>query len=108
MTQGDMPPPEPERVANRRIREDRAVQDFQWNAKGMHRVTYEDACTKAWFDDCRSVFPQSVVKAGRDVDFYHVSTYQFSIPYNKMGPFNWKSEFRKAENLDKPISSNES
>ena len=37
MTQGDMPPPEPERVANRRIREDRAVQDFQWNSKGMHR-----------------------------------------------------------------------
>ena len=33
MRQGDMPPPVPERVANPRIREDRAVQDFQETLK---------------------------------------------------------------------------
>ena len=48
--QSDMPPPAPERVANPRIREDRAVQDFQCNSEKMHRATYEDAYTKAWFD----------------------------------------------------------
>ena len=73
----------------------------------MHRVTYEDACTRAWFDCCRSVFPQSVRKAGPDVDFYNVSTYQCSILLNNMGSFNRKGEFRKAENMDKPISLNE-
>ena len=107
MRQGDMPPPVPERVANPRIREDRAVQDFQYNSEKMHRATYEDACTRAWFDYCRSVFPQSVRMAGPDVDFYNVSTYQCSILFNNMGSFSQKSEFRKAENMDKRSSSNE-
>ena len=62
----DMPPPVPERVTNPRIREDREVQDFQCNS--MHRATYEDACTRSWSDYCRSVFPQSVRKAGPNVD----------------------------------------
>ena len=72
----------------------------------MHRVTSKDADTKAWFDYCRSIFPQSVRKASPDVDFYNVSTYQCSILFNNMGSFNRKSEFRKTENIDKPISSN--
>ena len=68
----------------------------------MHRVTYEDAYKRAWFDDCRSVFPQSVRKAGPDVDLYNVSTFQCSILFNNIGSFNLK-----AENMDKPISSSE-
>ena len=60
MRQGDMPPLVPERVTNPRIREDRAGQDFQWNSEKMHRATYEDAYTRAWFHYCRSIFPQSV------------------------------------------------
>ena len=104
MRQGDMVPPVPERVNNPRIREDRAVQDFQCNSEKVHRATYEDAYTRAWFDQCRSVFPQYVRKAGPNVDFYNVSTYQCSILVNNMGSFNRKSEFRKAKNMDKPVS----
>ena len=50
MRQGDMPPTVPERVANPRIQEDRAAQDFQCNSEKMHRATYGDAYTRAWFD----------------------------------------------------------
>ena len=100
MRQGHLPSPVPERVANPRIREDRAVQDFPCNSEKMHRATYEDAyTTKAWFDYCRSVFPQTVSKAGPNVDLYNVSTYQCIIIFNNMGSFNRKSEFRKAENM---------
>ena len=49
MKQGAMPPPAPERVANPRIREDRALQEFQLNSKEMHRATSDDAFTQAWF-----------------------------------------------------------
>ena len=104
---GDMPSLVPERVANPRIREDRAVQDFQRNSGKMHCATYEDANTRAWFDYCRNVFPQSVRKTGPNVDLYNVSTYQCSILFNNMGSFNRKSEFRKAENMDKPVSPHE-
>ena len=107
MRKVDMPPPVPERVANPRIREDRAVQDFRQNSEKMHHATSEDAFTKAWFDCCRGVFPQSARKAGPDVNLSHVSTCQCSILFNNMTSFNRKSEFRKAENVDKPISSNE-
>ena len=48
MKQGDMPPPVPERVANPRIRDDRAVQEFQRNSDKMHRATSDDAFTQAW------------------------------------------------------------
>ena len=107
MRQGDKPPPVPDRVANPRIREDRAVHDFQCNSEEMHRATHEDAFTRAWLDYCRSVFPQSVRKAGPNVDLLNVSTYQRSIIFNNMGSFNRKNEFWKAENMDKPISPNE-
>ena len=108
MRKSDMSPPAPERVANPRTREDRALQEFRQNSEKMHRATYEDAYTKAWLDYCRSVFPQSVRKAGPDVYLENVSMYQCSILFNNMGSFNRKSEFRKAENIDKSmISSNE-
>ena len=107
MRQSDMAPPVPARVANPRIREDRAVQDFRQNSEKMHRATSKDAHTKARFDCCRSVFPQSARKASPDVNLFHVSTYQCSILFNNMGSFSKKSEFRKAENIDKPISPNE-
>ena len=107
MRRGDVPPPVPERVANPRIREDRAMQDVQRNSDKRHRATHEDAYSRAWFDFCRSVFPQSVRKAGSDVDFYNVSTYQCSIFFNNMGSFIRKSEFWKTENTDKPFSPQE-
>ena len=107
MRQGHMPPPVPERVVNPRIREDRAVQDFQCNSAKMHRANYEDAYTRAWFDFCRSVFPQSVRKASPNVDLHNVSTYHCSILLNNMGSFSGKSGFRKAENMYKPVSPNE-
>ena len=107
MRQGDTPPPAPERVANPRIREGRAVQDFQCNSEKMQSASYEDAHTRAWFVYCRSVFPQSVRKAGPNVHLYNVSTYQCSILFNNMGSCNRKSEFRKAENMYKPVSPNE-
>ena len=87
MRQGDLPPPIPEPVVDPRIREDRTVQDLQRNSGKMHRATHEDAYARAWFDYCRSVFPQSVRKAGSDVDLYNVSTYQCSILFNNMGSF---------------------
>ena len=83
------------------------MQGFQFNSEGMHRATHEDAYTRAWFDFCRSVFPQSVRKAGPNVDLHKVSTYQCSIIFNHMGSFDRKSELRKAENMNKPISPNE-
>ena len=96
-------PPVLERIVDPRIREDRAVQDFQRNSDKMHRATHEDAYSRARFDYCRSVFPQSVRKAESDVDLYDVSTYQCSVLFNNMGSFDRKSEFRKTENMDKPI-----
>ena len=107
MRQGDMPPPVLERVVDSRIREDRAVQDLPRNSDKMLRATHENAHSRAWFDYCRGVFPQSVRKAGSDVDLYNVSTHQCSILLNNMGSFNRKSEFRKTENMDKPCSPQE-
>ena len=75
MRQDDLPPLVLERVVDPRIREDRAVQDFERNSDQMHRATDEDDYARAWFDCCRSVFPQSAKKAGSDVDLYNVSTY---------------------------------
>ena len=104
MKQGDMPPPVPERVANPRIRDDRAVQEFQSNSDKMHRATSDDAFTQAWFNYCRNVFSQSARKTGTNVDIYSVSTHQCSILFNNVGSFNRKSEFRKAENMSKPVT----
>ena len=101
-----MPPPVPERVANPRIREDRALQVRQ-NSGKMHGATFKNAYAKAWCDYCRNVFSQSVRKASPDVNLYNVSMYQGSILFNNMGFVNKKSEFRKAENIDMPISPNE-
>ena len=69
----------------------------------MHLATHENGCSRAWFDYCRSVFPQSVRKASSIVDLYNVSTYQCRILLNNMGSLNQKSEFRKTENMDKPF-----
>ena len=107
MRPGDVPPPVPERVANLKIREDRTVQEFQSNSEKMHRATYEDAYTRAWFNYCRNVFPQSVRKTGTNTDIYNVSTYQCGILFNNMGSFNRKSDFRKAEDMSKPVTQGE-
>ena len=75
-----MPPPAPERVADPRVREDRAVQDFRQNSEKMHRAS-EDAYTKAWFDCCQRP----------DVNLFYVSTYHCSILFNNMGSFDSKN-----------------
>ena len=64
MKRGDMPPPLPQRVANPRIREDQALEEFHSKSDKMHRATSDDDFTQAWFDYGRSVFPQSVRKTG--------------------------------------------
>ena len=68
----------------------------------MHRATHEDAYARAWFDYCRSVFPQSVRKAGSEVDLYNVSTYQRSILFNNMGSFKPFSPQEKFNISDDP------
>ena len=76
----------------------------------MHIATSYDVHThtQAWFDYSRSsIFPQSERKEGKVVEHFNVSTYQCSIFFNNLGSFNRKSEFRKPENLNKPITKGE-
>ena len=73
----------------------------------MRRATSDDAFTQALFDYSRSVFPQSVRKTGTNVELLNVPTYQCSILFNNMSSFNRKSEFRRPENLNKPITKGE-
>ena len=87
MRQGDMPPPVPERVSNPRIREDRAVQEFQSISDKVHHATSEDAFTQVWFDNCRNVLPQCVRKTGTNVDIYCVSTSSVQHPLRQHGFF---------------------
>ena len=107
MKRGDMPPPVPKRVANPRIRKDQALQEFRSNSDKMHRATPEDEFAQTWFDYGRSVFPQSARKTGTHVELCNVPTYQCSILFNNIGSFNRKSEFRKPENLNKPVAQGE-
>ena len=107
MKRGDMPPPVPKRVANPRIREYQALQEFHSNSDKMHRATPEDEFAQPRFDCGRSVFPQSVRKTGTHVELCNVPTYQCSILFNNMGSINRKSEFRKPENLKKPVAQGE-
>ena len=101
----DMPPPLPRRVSNPRIRDDQAFYEFFSNSDKMHRATSDDAYTQARFDHSRlSVSPQLVRKKGKDVELFNVSTYQCSILFNIFGSFNRKGQFRKPENLNKPIT----
>ena len=79
----------------------------RWVQSKNSKRSSDDDYTQAWFDFCRTVFPQSVKKTGTNVDNYNVPTYQCSILFNNMCSFNWKSEFRKAENLDNPITKGE-
>ena len=105
---GDTPPPLPRRVSKPRIRDDQALNEFFPNSVKMHRATFDDVYTQAWFDDSRlPVFPQSTRKRGKDVELFNVSTYQRSIFFNNFGSFNRKSEFRKPENLNKPVTKGE-
>ena len=107
MKKGEIPRPMLERVANPRIREDQAFQEFHSNSDRMHSATFDDDFTQARFDYSRSVFPQSVKRKSTNVDIYDVPTYQCSILFNNMGSFNQKSEFRRSENLNKHTSKSE-
>ena len=44
---------------------------------------------------------------GTNVELFNVPTYQCSILFNNMGSFNWVGEFRRPENLNKPITKGE-
>ena len=46
-------------------------------------------------------------KTGKNVELFHVPTYQCSIIFNNMGSFNRKSEFRRPEILDKHVAKSE-
>ena len=46
-------------------------------------------------------------KTGTNVELFNVPTYQCSILFNNMGSFNRKSEFRRPENLNKPVAKGE-
>ena len=107
MKRGDVPPPSPQRVANPRIRDVQALHEFNSNSDKMRRATSDDGFTQAWFDYSRSVFPKSVRKTGTNVELFNVPTYQCSILFNNMGSFNPRSEFRRPENLNKPITKGE-
>ena len=102
---GNLPPPPPGRVANPRIREDRALQE--WKTEEMHGASYDNEEARAWFDYCRRTFPQSIRKVGPDAHLHSTSSYQCSILFNNMGSFNRRSEFRRSENVGKPLEEKE-
>ena len=81
MKRGDMPPPLPQRDANPRIREDQALQECFSNSDKTHPANPADEFTQAWFNYCRTVFPQSVRKTGTNVDIYnmHPSLQQYGF-----------------------------
>ena len=108
MKRGDLPPPLPQRVANPRIREDQAF--YKVFIRNRTRCTVPLLTTilsQAWFENGRSVFPQSVQKTGTNVELYNVPTYQCSVLFNNMGYFNRKSEFQRPENLNKTLAKGE-
>ena len=107
MKRGDMPPSLPQRVANPRIREDQALQDFHSKSDKMHRAAPGDGFTQAWFEYGRSVFSQSEKKTVTNVEVFDGPTYQCSILFNNMGFFNRMSEFQRPENLNKPLAKGE-
>ena len=102
-----VPPPVPKRVANPRIREDQALQEFHSNSDKTHRATSDDAFTQACFDESRSVFPQPVGKTRTNVELLNVPTYQCNILFKNMGSFNRKSEFWRPVNLNTLITEGE-
>ena len=107
MKRGDMPPPVPKRVANPKNSSRSSITGISFEL-GKDAPCYpEEEFAQTWFDHGRSVFPQSVRKTGTHVELYNLPTYQCSILCNNMGSFNRKSEFRKPENLNKPVPKGE-
>ena len=105
MRQGDMLSPVPQRVANPKNskRPNSAGLPIELGKDAPCHLRGRQHKSMVWLlSTC-----QSVRKTGPCVDLYNVSTYQCSILFNNMGSFNRKSEFRKAENMSKPVSPNE-
>ena len=98
MRKGHMPPPAPERVANPRIREDRAVQSSVGipTNLGKYAPCHLQRCPHTGMVWLRSVFPQCVRKTGPDVNLQkNVSTYQCNILFNNMVPSTGRVNFGK-------------
>ena len=104
MKRSEMPPPLPNRVPNPRSRDDRALHTCFSYSDNMHRATSDDAYTQAWFGYSRSVFPQSVGKQVQMLSFFTCQRTSVAFSSTKMDSFNRKSEFRKPENLQMPIT----
>ena len=106
MKRGGMPPPVPQRAADPRIREDQGLQEFHSNSDKMHRATFDDAYTQAWFDFCRSSIPQSVRKQVQTLNFscanvpvwYSLQQHGFLQPEDRIP---------EPENLNKPVTKGE-
>ena len=107
MRKGDMLPPVLELVASPRIREDRTVQEFRQKSEKMHRATLRRRPHKHDLTVAEVSLHNLQGKEAQKLISMRCSTCQCSILFDNMGSFNKKSEFRKAENLDKPISSSE-
>ena len=62
----------------------------------MHGAIHEDVYAKASVDYCRNASPQPVRKAGTDVDFYNVPTYQLLclLELNNELRFGWMHKRR--------------
>ena len=107
MKRGDMPPPVPKRVANPRIQEIKLYRNFIRTRTRCTVLLLKTNSHKHRLTMGRFVFPQSVRKTGTHVELYNLPTYQCSILFNNMGSFNGKSEFRKPQNLNKPVAKGE-
>ena len=102
---GDMPPLLPGPVSNPRIRDDQ-----ENSARTRTRCTVLHLMmlhtSMVWLQSV-IYLPTICEKIGKEVELFNVSTYIFSILFNNLGSFNRKSEFRKPENLNKPITKRE-
>ena len=102
----DMPPPVPKRVDNPRIRDNQALLEFfELGQDTPHYLWRRLHTSMVWK---KSIYlPTIFEKTGTNVELYKVSTCQCSFLYNNKVSFHWKSEFRKPQNLKKPIARNE-
>ena len=98
MKRGEIPLPLLKRLANPRIRDGKALHDFFKLRQDLMMLTHKHGMITL------DLFPKSARKKGKDVELLKVPTFQCSGLFNNMGSFNRRREFRKSENLKKPIT----